>query len=201
MKLDRLDATGTVVRFPIERREAPDICLAGRLAAIDELWGGVLDHGADTDWPDWKGEGAAGVAALADDLAAQGAAAEATLAAAREHVAALVKAAVARGWAYQDAAHAADLARAALAAAARAAGPQADPLGRLAAEAERAEQAWAAAASASCETYMLASGAHEALENLAAGRGARVFTKAELEAEHLALLDALGPAVKQAASL
>ena len=200
MKLDLLDAAGTVVRFPVERREAADICLAARLAALDELWGGVLDHGAETDWPDWKGEGAAGVAALVDDLAAQGAAADAVLAAAREHVAALVKTAVARGWAYQDAAHTADLALKVLAAS-RALGPAADPLGRLAADVERTEQAWHAAAAASCETYLLACGAHEALENLAAGRGARVFTKAELEAAHLALLDAIGPAMRRAASV
>ena len=200
MKLDLLDSTGTVVRFPVERREAPDICLAARLSATDELWGGVLDHGADTSWPDWKSEGAAGVAALVDDLAAQETAADAVLAAAREHVAALVKTAVARGWAYHDAAHAAELAHQALAAS-RTLGPEADWLGRLAADVERTEQAWHAAAAASCETYMLASGAHEALENLEAGRGARVFTKAELEASYVALLDAIRPAVKRAASV
>ena len=192
MKLDVLDPSGTVVRFPVERREAPGIALAAHLAALDELWGGVLGHDAETDWPDWRGEGAAAVAGLVDGLTAQGASTRDVLAAAREHAHALAKTAVARGWAYQDAAHAAGLARRALAVA-HGDGQGGDPFGSLAAEVERAEHACRTTAAASCETYMLASGAHEALENLAARRGARLCTEAEREAAHLALLGTLSP--------
>jgi len=185
MRLDHLDEDGTVVRFPLERRQAPHICLAADLAATDELWGGILDHGPATDWPDWKGEGAQEVAELAAALAANGMGAEAVLAAAREHLAGLVVAAVTLGWAYQDALYAADQAKAALAASKTGSGG--DWLGHHAAEIGRTRVALYAAAAASCEAYLLASGANEAAENLAAGRGARPSTKHELEADCAAL--------------
>ena len=184
MKLDRLDASGTVVRFPVERRQTPHICLANELSAVNEMWGGVLDYGDDEGWPDWADEGAADLAALVEDLAAEGTASAQVLAAAAGHVDALVGDAVALGWAYQDAKHRAGEARAALAAS-NAADPAADWLGRLRAEADRTAQALHDAALASCKANLRASGASDALENLRAGCGARLFTKEELEASLL----------------
>jgi uncharacterized protein YukE len=194
MRLDHLDADGTVVRFPAERRQAPDICLAAELAATDELWGGLLDHGLDADWPDWKAEGANELAELLAAHEVGGIDAAAVLVAAREHVAALVAAAVALGWAYRDAGHAAEQAGAALERAL--ARPGGDWLGHHAAEVERTRAALYAAAAASCEAYLLASGAHEAVGNLALGRGARLSTRDELEADCFALWQLLPRAAR-----
>ena len=178
MKLDLLDPAGTVVRFPTERRRRPDIFLSMELSAVDEYYNGVLDEAEDTDRPDWEAEGAEELAALVAQLTAAGAGA--VLAAARAHVDALVKAAVADGWSYRDAHTAAADARAALKAAQ--ATPEGDWLGRYAAELQRSRDALHPAALASARSHLLAMGADDALTNLAAGRGARQSTKAEMEA-------------------
>jgi hypothetical protein len=197
MRLDHLDEDGTVVRFPLERRQAPHICLAADLAATDELWGGILDHGPATDWPDWKGQGAREMARLAAEHETEETAAGVVLGMLRERVASLVAAAVAVGWAYQDTRHAAERARAALEHAR--ARPEGDWLGHHAAEVGRTRVALYAAAAASCEAYLLASGANEAVGNLAVGRGARLSTKYELEADCAALWAMLPSAAERAA--
>ena len=180
MKLDLLDPAGTVVRFPAERRRRPDIFLSMELSAVDEYYDGVLDEAEDTDRPDWEAEGAGDLAALVERLTAGGADDGAVLAAARAHVDALVKAAVADGWSYRDARTAAADARAALKAAQTT--PEGDWLGRHAAELQRSRDALHPAALASARSHLLAMGADDALTNLAAGRGARQSTKAEMEA-------------------
>ena len=85
----------------------------------------------------------------------------------------------------QDARYAADQARTALKASET--WPDGDWLGHHAAEVGRTRVALYAAAAASCEAYLLASGANEAVGNLAVGRGARPSTKHELEADCAAL--------------
>jgi len=162
MEIDLLPGTGSVVRFPVERRAKPTLALAEELAPRSDLADAMADERAnDEGRPDTLAQAAGAFTILAQALEfSMGV--EASLAHLRAVNEVQVQQACTRGWAYRDAEAAAEQAELRLGNA-KAAGFD-GLLDGLHEEVRRCRATWTACALAARAAADAARGAQEALD-------------------------------------